>query len=420
MNAEKALIGLIITRKELPKDFSPNIFIVFKKIADELQKGEFEFLTLADKFGASLIAECLEESIELTSLEAGIGFLKKQMARLQIQNLAKRMSEDVKTQDPEQMLEYITKNIEELGKYSKKPIEFITYTNVLSEAFDELMNITPEEVISFGYEFLDNKLTGIFPSELVVIGGETGTGKTTFATNIIYKASKKYKCTVLALEDRLTDYGIKATYFEIGRLRKIKGKSNYPWNDYRRGALNTKKYFLDDFNVAQDNLRNENIEFVRTETQMNIETLEQLIKERVKNGTKLFLIDHLHYFDLSAGGKENKADYIEKLMVRLKTVQNNTGARVILIVHYKKLDGKKPTLDSFKDSIAIVQNASYVISLWRDRENEINKNNTVFFLPKSRNPNGEGVITVNFNPETNDYVAEEPWRREEIINNTIL
>jgi hypothetical protein len=39
-------------------------------------------------------------------------------------------------------------------------------------------------------------------------------------------------------------------------------------------------------------------------------------------------------------------------MVRMKQLQNLTGARIILIVHYKKLEGRKPLLDSFKDSIS--------------------------------------------------------------------
>ena len=50
----------------------------------------------------------------------------------------------------------------------------ITFTNILKLAEDELDNTKPEDVISFGYDWLDNKMTGIFKGELVVIGGESG------------------------------------------------------------------------------------------------------------------------------------------------------------------------------------------------------------------------------------------------------
>lgn len=305
--------------------------------------------------------------------------------------------------------------VEEVKKEEKKSkVQFVSFSSVLQEAFDELTNLDPNDVISFGYGFLDDKMTGIFPSDLIVIGGESGTGKTTFATNIIYRASKTKKCTVFALEDRLVDYGIKAMYFEIGKLRKNQNKNNYPWNEYRKNNLREKAEFSDIFGAAADNLKNENIEFAKVDFQMDIDIMEEIIRERVKNGTKLFLIDHLHYFDLSKDSGGNKADYIEKVMVRMKTVQNSTGASILLIAHYKKLDGKKPTLDSFKDSIAIVQNASYVISLYRDRTSDSERYKTTFIIPKSRNPNGEGNIEVVFDPDTNDYLSPGEWKRTQV------
>ena len=97
-------------------------------------------------------------------------------------------------------------------------------------------------------------------------------------------------------------------------------------------------------------------------------------------------------------------------MIRIKRLQIKTGARIILVVHYKKLEGQKPRLDSFKDSIAIVQNANYVINIWRNRAEGADKNQTIFAIPKSRNPNGECQITVEFNPERNDYRPIEDWQ----------
>jgi KaiC/GvpD/RAD55 family RecA-like ATPase len=236
---------------------------------------------------------------------------------------------------------------------------------------------------------------------LILIGGETGTGKTTFATNIIYKASKKTKCCIFALERPLQDFAFLAIYFEIGRLRKLKGLSNYPWNEYRKNNIKDANYISFE-NQAFENLKNGNIKFAKVERQLDIETLENKIDEKVKEGFGLFMIDHLHYFDLSRGN-ETKSDYIEKVMVRLKTLQNRTGAKILLIVHYKKLEGKKPTIDSFKDSIAIPQNADYVINLWRDRSVDADKNKTLLMCPKSRNPNGEFSYELEFDPATNDY-----------------
>lgn len=306
-------------------------------------------------------------------------------------------------------------------------VEFITYSDVLEEGYNELINTKPSDVLSFGYDWLDAHLTGIFPSELIVVGGESGTGKTTFCTNIIYKASKEHKCAMYALEDRLEDYAIKALYFKVGQVKREKegrGIDNYSWNDYRRNSVNDSK-FEEYLKIAKEQLKNDNIQFAKIKTMLDIDLLEKLIEKQVEQGIELFLIDHLHYFDLYSKD-DNKANYIENVMIRLKTLQRKTGARIILVVHYRKLNGQKPTLDSFKDSISIVQNANYVINIWRDRvvndynklateEEKMKADNekhfkTYFFIPKARNPNGEGTVEVEFDPTTGDYKPILGWK----------
>jgi replicative DNA helicase len=292
-------------------------------------------------------------------------------------------------------------------------ISFLTLSDVLKMGANDLMAVDKDKVISFGYEWLDEQLTGIFPGELVLIGAESGCGKTSFATNIIYKASKKVKCSVFALEDRLEDYGIKALYYKIGALRVAElGKDvvNYNWNKFRTNDIQD-PMFIKYLERAKEELRNENILFARVNAMMNIDILEEIIERQTAEGVKLFLIDHLHYFDLNSD-KMSKADYIETVMVRLRSLQRRTGASILMIVHYKKLNGQKPGLDSFKDSISIVQNANYVINLWRDRTMETNNHSinyeTFFFIPKARNPNGETTIKVNFDPSIGDYPQRLP------------
>lgn len=278
----------------------------------------------------------------------------------------------------------------------------LTFTEVLDWGIQELEATNPKEVISFGYQWLDDQMTGFFKSELVVIGGETGLGKTTFATNIIYKASKLVKCSIFALEDRLPYYGQKALFFEINRIRiEDKKIMPYMWNDFKRNAITDPKY-KEYVQKARENLKNDNLFFEQIDEMMDIDTLEKIITKRCEENFELFLLDHLHYLDLLRTDK-TKADYIEHLMVRIKKLLNNTGARLLLVVHYRKLNGQKPGLDSFKDSAAIAQNANYVINMWRDRKEQADRYTTLITLPKTRNPNGEATIQVTFDPATNDF-----------------
>ncbi len=290
----------------------------------------------------------------------------------------------------------------------------ITFTELLKVSKEEILNTKAEDCISFGYKWLDDVMTGLFRGELVVVGGESGVGKTQFTTNIIYKASKEHKCFIFALEDRLIDYGIKALYFELGKVRKKYGLKNYPWNVYRKNEVEDPSYnkYLTE---AENNLKNDNIEFYRADDLLTVETLKAVIEQKVSEGVDLFLIDHLHYFNLSREDM-NKSDNIERIMVEMKTIQNKTGARIVLVVHYRKLNGQKPTLDAFKDSMSIVQNANYVINIWRDRSQESQALDrdypttlveTEFYIPKARNPNGEATLKVMYDKEVNDYKLKE-------------
>ena len=283
----------------------------------------------------------------------------------------------------------------------------LTFTDVVKVGMEELDSTIPENIVSFGYDWLDNQLTGIFPGDLVVVGAETGVGKTVFGTNIMIKASRKHKCHIFALEDRLQNYGMKAVYFELGKVRKkyLGEVFNYPWNDYRRNMIKDVKY-KEYRKEAENNLANSNLTFSGCDEMIDIDILEKLIEKKVLEGVDLFLIDHLHFFDLLKG-KNNKSDYVEHLMIRLTILRKKTGARIILIVHYKKLEGTKPKLDSFKDSISIPQNADYVINLWRDRSELADKYKTILTIPKSRNPNGEATIEIEFDPNVNDYVFRD-------------
>ncbi len=97
---------------------------------------------------------------------------------------------------------------------------------------------------------------------------------------------------------------------------------------------------------------------------------------------------------------------------------------MLLVVHYKKLEGKKPSIDSFKDSVSIPQNANYVINLWRERDAEkadkfenINgvdypkRQITHFIIPKVRNPNGEGTYKAIWDADAGDYKDDQrEWK----------
>lgn len=314
-------------------------------------------------------------------------------------------------------------------------IEKVTWTEALRLAEKELKETTPEDCLGFGYNFLDDALTGIFPGELIVIGGSTGTGKSTLAMNVChFAANKGHKVFVFALEDRIEDYGMKAIYFKMNQIAKMEegtDKETYSWNLYRKNCYDN-ELFLRRKEKAIEQLKNDNISFIKVDKRLNFATLEKMIDEEMKDGTELFLIDHLHYFDLDSSSL-GRTNYIENFIVDLRTMQRRNKARILLICHYRKLNNELPTLDSFKDSSSISQNANYVINLFRDRGESASKIgkksndsinsalsqlktstekryiDTFFLIPKSRNPNGESTIIVKYDKMKGEYLDKPSY-----------
>ena len=301
---------------------------------------------------------------------------------------------------------------------SKPPVEYIGVSELMDNASLEYDTRKPEDFVSYGYDFLDNHMGGINTSDLIVIGGETGTGKTTFASNMLIKSSKKHKSVLFSLEDRPEDLILQRIFYKINELRKMDGKGAYPFIAYHKNEIKDLEFKAYQERAKQEltKIFSDNVEIVRINKILDIGILEKEIEKKASEGVKLFMIDHLHYFAFE--GDSSRADAIQEFMNRLRLVQNKTGARVILIVHYRKLNGSKPTLDSFKDSMSISQNATVVINLWRDRgggefdhmvDDEGEKatvDQTHIMIPKIRIPVPEVTFKATYDHSTNDYLDD--------------
>ena len=204
-------------------------------------------------------------------------------------------------------------------------------------------------------------------------------------------------------------------FFKINELRKKDDKSAYPFIAYHKHEIKDLEFKAYQERAQQElkDIFSENVEIVKINKILDIAILEKEIEKKVAEGVNLFMIDHLHYFAFES--KSSRADAIQEFMNRLRMVQNKTGARVILIVHYRKLNGSKPTIDSFKDSMSISQNATVIINLYRDRGGNAFKhfdseeddkgtvNMTEIMIPKIRIPVPEVTFRAEYDPTINDY-----------------
>lgn len=204
--------------------------------------------------------------------------------------------------------------------------------------FTEYLKIKEKENFNLGnfksgFSKFDEKLNGLCTSEVTVISGKTGEGKTTFAEswiNGILKHNPDVKACLFSFE--VPARSLLAKYKDSPQL----------------------KFYLP----------------LQLETS-NISWLEERIWESaVKENCRLFMLDHLHFL-IDMAERQNMSLNIGKLMRDLKRIAMKLNISIILIAHQAKgatAQGRKqedPSLENIRDSTFIAQEADNVILIWR-------------------------------------------------------
>ena len=283
----------------------------------------------------------------------------------------------------------------------KKPaprFEIKSWDSILVSAQKELENLKEEDVLGYGYDFLDEPLGGIYKGELVLIGGITSTGKSTLVRHIAHNvANKGKKVVMLALEERLNTLATKEIVYELNRGR---ASGFYNLVKVMKGE---QKITPEEFDEARGRLENGNISFVKARQQLTPGDLSAIYSMYPAD---LYILDHLHYFNVHAKDK-SKADSIEQTMQAIKEVTIKNDTRTIMVAHFQKIDeAKRPTMTNFKDSISVAQTADTILMLWRDKSCSKEKQTqyeTEFIVTKSRLDVPAQTINATFDINTNTY-----------------
>ena len=231
---------------------------------------------------------------------------------------------------------------------------------------------------------VDNFIGGLNNSDLVVIAGRPGIGKTSFALNIAYNiaSSSKYNPKRSVVFFSLEMSKEQLAHRIISMERRM---DNYV---LRTGALSDEQW-SDLFKFWHDDLQNVQMYFDDTPAITVIEIKAKL--RRIPN-LGLIVIDYLQLMN-SAKHIENRVLEISEITRSLKILAKEFNVPVILLSQLsrsieQRTDGNKtPRLSDLRDSGSIEQDADVVIFLSRpdyyDKETE-QKNICEVIVEKNR------------------------------------
>ncbi|MBI2641378.1 replicative DNA helicase [Candidatus Roizmanbacteria bacterium] len=269
--------------------------------------------------------------------------------------------------------------------------EFIPLKDILAESFERLEEFVKKGThlrgVPTGFTELDNKLSGLQDSNLIIVAARPGIGKTTLALNIALHAATKEKIPVgfFSLEmskeelvDRLLvgQADIDAWRLKTGRLSD---------DDYKRlteamGDLSEAPIMIDDT--------------------PGISVLEMRTKARklkMKKNLKLLIVDYLQLAD-SGRRFDNRVAEVSFISQGLKNLARELRIPVLAISQLSRAveqrSTRKPQLADLRESGALEQDADVVVFLYHEEEGEDlidqHKRLVRLYIAKHRNgPTGE-------------------------------
>ncbi|MBU4194303.1 MAG: replicative DNA helicase [Actinobacteria bacterium] len=217
--------------------------------------------------------------------------------------------------------------------------------------------------VETGFERLDKLTSGLQPSNLIVVGGRTAMGKTSFALNIAHHASVRRGLGVLIfsmemskvdISERLlcTQAKVSSTDYRIGKI------SDERFVDIvdATGVLSNAPIFIDDTGDL-------------TMTQMRSKSRQLMSKEDIG----LIILDYIQLMHIP-GFREGRVQEVSRIARDLKVMAMELEIPVIAASQLRRssqsVGKKEPNLEDLRESGAIEQNADLVVLIYRREVDE--------------------------------------------------
>jgi replicative DNA helicase len=215
-----------------------------------------------------------------------------------------------------------------------------------------------------GFYKLDELLNGgIYNQQLCIIGARPSIGKSAIAQNIITSASKAgKKCLFVSLE-----MNKKSVY-----LRFLSDLASLETWKIQKNILNQSE--LSSLKRAKDELRTMEI-FVNDSTYLKTSQIAAMIKTQLeKKPVDLVVVDYVQIVKGDEAKGKNESTMIKDITTALKGFAKtyDVGVLALAQINRKAVEGSKqePTINDFKSSGGIEEDADVAIILHRDRDDE--------------------------------------------------
>lgn len=287
---------------------------------------------------------------------------------------------------------------------------FASISTVLIDVYENLNELAKNKGqipgLTTGFPELDNIITGLNKTDLVLIASRPGMGKTSIALNMALAAAKKKKkaIAIFSLEmsrEQLANRLLSSEAF-VDSKKLLTGDLNEA--DWTKIA------------VASESLSRCDI---RIDDNPVITPSEMKAKCRRVENLGLIIIDYLQLMQMGGKRNDNRVQEVSEISRSLKIMAKELAVPVLCLSQLsranEKRTDKRPMLSDLRESGAIEQDADVIMFLYRDEyynEDTDRRNIAEFIVAKNRH-GATGTVELQWVPQYTVFASRERIHNEE-------
>jgi replicative DNA helicase len=227
--------------------------------------------------------------------------------------------------------------------------------------------------IATGLHTLDAKMGGLQPSDLIILAGRPGMGKTSLATNIAFNIAEAYEPDVLPDGTHKAKNGGVVGFFSLEMsseqlaTRIIAEQTEISSSKIRRGEINEADF---EKLVACSQMMHRIPLYIDQTGGISIAQLAARARRlKRQRGLDVLIVD---YIQLMQGNKrtENRVQEVTEITTGLKALGKELGVPIIALSQLSRQvesrDDKRPQLSDLRESGSIEQDADVVLFVFRE------------------------------------------------------
>ena len=281
-----------------------------------------------------------------------------------------KVTEDITTEcylgkdDVTEILDHTEKNVFGLLQQASGREEFVPIDKVVLNTLDAIEEAASSAGrvtgIATGFTDLDYKLSGLHPSELIIVAARPAMGKTAFVLNIAQRAAVRDHVPTAIFSLEMSKEQLVNRLFSLesrvdAQALRTGNLSDSDWEKLIEGAgtIGNSKLIIDDtpgISIA--------------------EMRSKCRKYKLEHDLKLIIIDYLQLMSGSGKGSDSRQQEISDISRSLKALARELSVPVIALSQLSRAveqrPDHRPMLSDLRESGAIEQDADVVMFIYRD------------------------------------------------------